>query len=375
MSLDMLMSRLNVSRYPESLSEIYPIAMEDYEKEGPGIVDAKRLSKINNKYRLFDHWWDDVLRAAGEAAKNSELLKFIYLLKHVIKDSNSFDTLLCMEMPEGNTNPLLYDFAPLFSMLPFIPKIAEDMKGRGVPDDIISATLKEFEEKTDFFYRQHKRPGLTTLVPWLYKFINLEIIRIGRLNFEIKKSFDGMVTVLKNKSDEYKVFMNDGILNRSEYYEGYPVNEEGFIESKTQILLKSEWKEALTTGDEVISVHIPAGPSLSPDICEASYERARRVFKDHYPEFKYKAFCCEHSWMMDPQLKNLLEKDSNILLFQKKYKLYPNKAEGKSVFTFVFLKPENTQLQELPEDTHLMRAVKKHYLDGGFIYEHGGLFF
>ena len=55
--------------------------------------------------------------------------------------------------------------------------------------------------------------------------------------------------------------------------------------------------------------------------------------------------------------------------------LYPNKTEGKSVFTFIFLKPEDTKLQELPEDTRLMRAVKKHYLDGGFIYEHGGLFF
>lgn len=381
MSLDMLMKSLNVSRYPEALNELYPAAMEEYKNEGRGIVDVKRLSEINNKYRLFVRWWDDVLTAAAEAAKNSNLLKFIYLLKQVMKGSSSLDTLLGIKMPEDNANPLPYDFAPLFSMLPFIPKIAGDMKGRGVPDDIISATLKEFEEKTDFFYRQYKRPGIATLAPWLYKFINLEIIRVGRLNFEINKSFDGMITVYKNKSGEYKILMNDvetgrGIIYGPEYYEGYSVNEEGFAENNTVRLLKSEWQAVLTTGDKVISVHIPAGQGLSPDACEASYERVRRVLKDHYPEVRYNAFCCEHSWLMDPQLKGFLEKDSNILLFQKKYMLYPNKADGKSVFTFVFMQPdENIRLEDLPEDTRLMRAVKKHYLSGGLIYEHGGLFF
>jgi hypothetical protein len=46
-------------------------------------------------------------------------------------------------------------------------------------------------------------------------------------------------------------------------------------------------------------------------------------------------------------------------------------SKGRAVFSFVFLKADvnNVVYEELPERTSLERALKKHYLDGGVIYE------
>jgi hypothetical protein len=155
---------------------------------------------------------------------------------------------------------------------------------------------------------------------------------------------------------------------------GYPVGKNGLAVKKKIKLPKSEWHCALTAGDPVLSIHIPAQMSLAQDICEASYRRAREIFAVHYPEFAYKAFYCE-SWMMDPQLAALLGQATNITRFQNKYSPYPTRSQGKAVLDFVFLKPRDTHPEDLPEDTSLRRAIKKHYMEGKFIYESGGVFF
>jgi hypothetical protein len=140
-------------------------------------------------------------------------------------------------------------------------------------------------------------------------------------------------------------------------------------------LRKCQWKQVLGKEDPVVSVHIPARLKLDEDICEASYERARAVFRQCFPEFDYKAFRCQ-SWMMDPQLRTLLGRDTKITRFQKKYIPYPCKSAGEGVLGFVFLKADkNYDLESLPEDTSLRRAIKKHYMEGKYIYEMGGVFF
>jgi len=76
---------------------------------------------------------------------------------------------------------------------------------------------------------------------------------------------------------------------------------------------------------------------------------------------------------MDPQLSKLLKPGSNITAFQRKFTRFPSVSSGKPC-KFVFFKQYKT-LQELPENTSLERVLKKHYLDGHYIYEPGGFFF
>ena len=76
---------------------------------------------------------------------------------------------------------------------------------------------------------------------------------------------------------------------------------------------------------------------------------------------------------MDPQLEYLLKPDSNIIAFQKKFIRFPTVSSGNSVFYHVFLK-KYERLQDLPENTSLQRALKKHYFEGNYIYDLGGFF-
>ena len=69
----------------------------------------------------------------------------------------------------------------------------------------------------------------------------------------------------------------------------------------------------IPAGKQVLNVHIPEGEPLSHDACLASYEQAKVFFPKHF-DFHPQVFCC-HSWLLAPQLKEILPPDSNILKF------------------------------------------------------------
>ncbi len=74
-------------------------------------------------------------------------------------------------------------------------------------------------------------------------------------------------------------------------------------------------KTVLHKGDPVINIHIPEAGPLLPELCQDSFRRMRRFFAEYRPGYHWKAAVCT-SWFLDPQLKQLLPPDSNILKFQ-----------------------------------------------------------
>ncbi len=136
---------------------------------------------------------------------------------------------------------------------------------------------------------------------------------------------------------------------------------------------KSEWELFLGETDPVISVHIPPSKNFTPENMEAAYAECLRILERSFPEYKPRAFYC-HSWLMDPQLREMMRSTSNILAFQEKYLRFPNPSDGSAVLTFLFDDPTITKWEDLPENSSLQRKVKAHYLDGKFIYEPCGFF-
>jgi hypothetical protein len=108
-----------------------------------------------------------------------------------------------------------------------------------------------------------------------------------------------------------------------------------------------------------LSVHIPEeGGPLTPAACDASFARARAVFPD-----ASEARC--RSWLLDPQLAELLPATSNIVAFQRRFELLePGENEDARVLEFVFhtLEPD---LDRLPQQTSLQRAIVGHLRAGG----------
>ena len=94
-----------------------------------------------------------------------------------------------------------------------------------------------------------------------------------------------------------------------------------------------------------------------------------------YPEREKVTCVFGTSWLLNPRLKPLQKPNSRITQFAECFVRYPEKdVDAGSVFSFVFVrKPED--LNDLPEDTSLRRALKKIYLEGDGIHRfHGAIF-
>jgi hypothetical protein len=116
-------------------------------------------------------------------------------------------------------------------------------------------------------------------------------------------------------------------------------------------------------GETEIGLHIPEAGPLTPEAVAASLDEARVFFPRHFPDECYTAFSCG-SWLLDPQLREYLPADSNIIRFQRRFELEPYEEPewldaDVEVRRFVF-RTLTTPLDQLPRDTVLQRAVVDH---------------
>ncbi|GIJ45363.1 hypothetical protein Val02_22490 [Virgisporangium aliadipatigenens] len=116
-----------------------------------------------------------------------------------------------------------------------------------------------------------------------------------------------------------------------------------------------------------LDLHIPEAGPLSPAVIDASLDQARAFFPRHFPDEKYAEFGCG-SWLLDPQLREYLPEESNIVRFQRRFALEPYvQPEGidadVEVLRFVF-RTLSTPLERLPRRTALQRAVVEHLSAG-----------
>lgn len=398
MKLEELMQKLNIDHYPEDLHNIYAKSEAEFNTHGAEIALGHKQMSYIEKYNMFESRRDELIRVAKTTRQDENLLRFLYLLKWVMDEPQRAAKILPnLNIPVTHEDNAVNDLSPIFSMFEFFSRIEEDMKKRGVPEDIIADTFNEFESKAEDFYERRGYLGISMYMAWMQYSIDLKIIRVERFNFE-KRVYNGPIRAFKSNGGQYLLLMDNIKVHRSgqllgstgcedeegaflaeitqddESWLGFPVGEDGLVKSKTVRLLKSQWSEVLKPGDLTLFVHIPARMNLSPEVCESSYRRANEIYKKYYPEFPFRAICC-HSWMMDPQLKTLLGKETNLTRFIDRYIPYPLKANGRGVMNFVFLTSGNTPSEKLRDDTSLRRLIKEHYLKGKFIYEQGGVFF
>lgn len=128
-------------------------------------------------------------------------------------------------------------------------------------------------------------------------------------------------------------------------------------------------------GDPALGVHIPEwGGPMSPEACDASFARVPGFFAKHYPDHPARIATCG-SWLLDPQLADYLPESSNIVHFQRRFELLPESAgthdADESIIEFVFRRVD-VDLDELPQDTTLQRAIVSHLKSGKHWYARTG---
>lgn len=129
-----------------------------------------------------------------------------------------------------------------------------------------------------------------------------------------------------------------------------------------------EWQRGHTPGgpgDLVLGLHIPESGPLEPAQCDASLLRARPFFARHLGVDVRVGTCA--SWLLDPQLAQYLPESSNIVQFQRRFKLFEEEGRwgaDSEIIRFVFRRAD-PPLDELPQRSTLEKAVVTHLRSGG----------
>lgn len=135
--------------------------------------------------------------------------------------------------------------------------------------------------------------------------------------------------------------------------------------------LKQKHEYAQRFGDDAayIYLHIPtADNGLQDDEVAESLRMAREKLDIYFPETagKKKIFAVR-TWLLGPELREMLKPDSNIIKFQDRFEITDFYEGTYSYVSNVF--KINTPLDQidfntLPEDTSLQRAIKERLLRG-----------
>lgn len=153
---------------------------------------------------------------------------------------------------------------------------------------------------------------------WPYRFLNLEVFRLGRLEYEPA------------------LLPEDVRVAHRLYPEGTPC----------------------------LNVHIPAGDPL--DLSAVHYSLAAAPgFWRHYFGKHYELFHCA-SWLLSPVLIGLLPEDSNILRFQANFTVYKEDYSSRQAEERVFGRLSDNPA-DYPADSRLQQALKAYLLSGGKI--------
>jgi len=116
-------------------------------------------------------------------------------------------------------------------------------------------------------------------------------------------------------------------------------------------------------GDPVLSVHIPSDAVMTREALDVSYRMVREFFARFFPEYQYHCVYCS-SWLLSPVLREMLKPGSRILDFQSDYEITWVNLEVNGGIKWVF-KRNYEDFTQLPEDTSLMRGMKKILVSGG----------
>ena len=120
-----------------------------------------------------------------------------------------------------------------------------------------------------------------------------------------------------------------------------------------------------------VCLHIPTGARLIGPEIDASLEEARAFLRRFFPAWQSLPMTC-HSWLLSPALPGLISPDSNILRFQKRFRIVPETEQNREFLVWIFTN-RDIPYPRLPENTHLQRVVKQYLLQGGTFVEGRGI--
>lgn len=392
MILNDIAKEIGVLKYdliPEGMHQYYPVP-EDRKAQ---LCSVELIDRLQERFDFFGEYHQAARAAWLELEKNERMKAYVDAAGLYMLDNESINK---NAVPELDGTPIM-DFFGLYIHLPSIERGYAKYLQRGFDEEAARSYMRTYYNCLASAAKNVPgRPALVKMLfSWQCLYAKARIFRYGGFNFELHPHKDS--NVLKNKitgeilplsisqkiTADGKIFGSAGETEEKGTFEatfeetedsyiGYPAVNGYYVNKKT-VFPKSEWTLLMKQGESAVGIHIPKECDISPDAFRAALEGAKRIIKENFGEYRPKMFHC-YSWLISKELDSMLKPGSKILSFGECFTRYPHKdSAGRSVFNFVFPTDFNGPYEELPEDTSLMRALKKHYIDGRFVLNYAGV--
>lgn len=194
-----------------------------------------------------------------------------------------------------------------------------------ISDEIFYATLSDLKYRVDRYYKNNQCYGLSAHdMKWLTQIYRAETFKIKALKFRL-----------------------------------YPFDYEEIERSGNDALeLSNEDKQIYKNGLESVYIHIEEGANLSPQSVDESLKVAKYFFDATFKERNFKLFVCR-SWLMYPGLVSILKEDSNIIKFQKRFKIIGKHSVPDQSLLRIYKTTDMEIINTMEKTTSLQKSMYK----------------
>lgn len=216
---------------------------------------------------------------------------------------------------------------------------------------------KSLLEKSKAFYGSYGLRGMYRSE--CSRFLGVDKYVLGRLTFEMTQFRPPYYEVYRNretgetlpvalpgffympngrqKTDAYEGDLFEPYLKQTgELLECFTFDEKlGHLQMEAITLDLTQFEKVLQAGDDVLSVHIPENGPMTPELVDEAFAIAEEFFPAYYPEKKFKAYVCS-SWLLNTDLQKLLNPQSNILQYQKRFRVVVTSTNWYSIYWHIF---------------------------------------
>lgn len=302
------------------------------------------------------------------------------------------DTINVSELTENENDGA--ETGMLFAMV-FLARcelLGKDLEQKGIPEEYARQGVWHYKNLFERNKRCYGNYGFCGMYRnGMVNYIKPQTFTLERLSFEMNV-FSGPYEVYQNKGSGRTVplarasqrYLENGkpapdtvtpffetTLSEGEMIKGYTFHEDGTLDFNQICLDGDKFEKVLKRGDEVISVHIPEKGKLTPESVRESFGKARQFFKKYYNEKQFKAFICS-SWLLDTGLKDFLVPGSNIIEFQKNFRIILSFVNTFSLYWHIFGVEKFVPYSELEPRNNFQKKILDYVSDGGYLYSGNG---
>lgn len=378
--------------------ETYPEAMEVYydPKDTAPACDLAVIDRLQKDYNMFGDFYPLVRQYAQQINADEKRSAWVKTAVAFCR-AGDFNQAKSVPVPVAD-GTMLTSMLPFYILVAQIPDSLSEYRRRGFREEELEEHYKVYRDSLRIVEEHTGMPGTNALYyGWDTHFVKAQIFFVKGLQYEMR-TLPGQAVYLREKATgRILPVMTAGTFHKSGKAvlgsAGYTDGENAFtctlredtknfyghgcddfvVSEREQVFPKADWECVLRPGDPCLGMHIPAGADISQQAMDRSIAAAQALVAERFPEFTGRRVYCS-SWLLDPQLGQLLGEDSRITGFQNRYIRHPQKSAGMHVFGFVFPKRYES-FATLPEDSSLRRKLKQLYLNGGHIYAYAGVIF